>query len=166
MFNLDTPTDRLSDAVFRYGRALTRDLRPTRFILRDEGWAVSTFYDDLADLLLQTTDEDRIQQLTTCFWTCPTQQAYPIDYRLKGDSGGQVFLYGVPNRDKARLDHDHPVLLSPKPPTTSIRFWSSGNQVRNSQNGPGETARMWEGTWSSSLDSSEDLRRKLERRIA
>ena len=48
--------------------------------------------------------------MITCFRTFPNAEAYPIDYRMEGKSGGQVFLYGVPNRDKARLTT---IILSP-----------------------------------------------------
>ena len=33
----------------------------------------------------------------------PNADAYPVDYRIEGKSGIPLFLYGVPNRDKARL---------------------------------------------------------------
>ena len=59
VFYLDTPTDRLSDAVFRYGRALTRIYDLT---LHSRSRSVSTFYDDLADLIFQTADEEQIQR--------------------------------------------------------------------------------------------------------
>ena len=91
--------DRLSDALFRYGRALTWIYDLT---LHSRSRATSTFYDDLADLLFQTADEDRIQR-DHRLPDLPNAEAYPIDYRMEGKSGGQVFLYGVPNRDKARL---------------------------------------------------------------
>ena len=33
----------------------------------------------------------------------PNADAYPVDYRIEGKSGIPLFLYGVPNRDEARL---------------------------------------------------------------
>ena len=99
VFQLDAPIDRLSDALFRYGRALTRICDLT---LHSRSRATSTFYDDLADLLFQAAGEDRIQR-DHLLPDLPNAEAYPIDYRMEGKSGGQVFLYGVPNRDKARL---------------------------------------------------------------
>ena len=59
VFHLDAPIDRLSDALFRYGRALTRIYDLT---LHSRSWATSTFYDDLADLLSRRPDEERIQR--------------------------------------------------------------------------------------------------------
>ena len=159
-FYLDTRTDRLSDAVFRYGRALTRIYDLT---LHSRSRAVSTFYDDLADLLLQTTDEDRIQR-DHLLPDLPNSEAYPIDYRLKGDSGGQVFLYGVPNRDKARLttiilSYFHRNHLD----FDSILVFSNQSEIPRM-----DLARLSDvgGDMVSSLASSDDFRRKLERRIA
>ena len=92
VFHLAAPIDRLSDALFRYGRALTRIYDLT---LHSRSRATSTFYDDLADLLFQTADEERIQR-DHLLPDLPNAEAYPIDYRMEGKSGAQVFLYGVP----------------------------------------------------------------------
>ena len=159
VFYLDTPTDRLSDALFRYGRALTRIYDLT---LHSRSRAASTFYDDLADLLLQTTDEERIQR-DHLLPNLPNPAAYPIDYRLEGKGGGQVFLYGVPNRDKARLttiilSHFHRNHLD----FDSILVFSDQAEIPRM-----DLARLSDvgGDMVSSLASTEDLRRKLERRM-
>ena len=160
VFYLDTPTDRLSDALFRYGRALTRIYDLT---LHSRSRAASTFYDDLADLLLQTADEERMQR-DHLLPDLPNADAYPIDYRLEGKNGGQVFLYGVPNRDKARLttiilSHFHRIHLD----FDSILVFSDQAEIPRL-----DLARLSDvgGDMVSSLASSEDLRRKLERRMA
>ena len=77
----------------RYGRALTRIYDLT---LHSRSRATLTFYDDLADLLFQTADEERIQR-DHLLPDLSNAEAYPIDYRMEGKSGGQVFLYRVPN---------------------------------------------------------------------
>ena len=160
VFYLDTPVDRLSDALFRYGRALTRIYDLT---LHSRSRAVSTFYEDLADLVLQTADEDQIQR-DHVLPDIPNSEAYPIDYRLQGKSGGHVFLYGVPNRDKARLttiilSHFHRIHLD----FDSILVFSDQAEIPRM-----DLARLSDvgGDMVSSLASSEDLRRKMERRIA
>ena len=159
VFYLDTPTDRLSDALFRYGRALTRIYDLT---LHSRSRAASTFYDDLADLLLQTADEERLQR-DHLLPNLPNPEAYPIDYRMEGKGGGQVFLYGVPNRDKARLatiilSHFHRMHLD----FDSILVFSDQAEIPRM-----DLARLSDvgGDMVSSLASSEDLRRKLERRM-
>ena len=160
VFYLDTPADRLSDALFRYGRALTRIYNLT---LHSKSRAASTFYDDLADLIFQTADEKRIQR-DHLLPDIPNSEAYPIDYRFEGKSGGQVFLYGVPNRDKARLitailAHFHRLQLD----FDSILVFSDQAEIPRL-----DLARLSDvgGDMVSSLASSDDLRRKLERRIA
>ena len=160
VFHLDAPIDRLSDALFRYGRALTRIYDLT---LHSRSRAISTFYDDLADLLFQTADEERIQR-DHLLPDLPNAEAYPIDYRMEGKSGGQVFLYGVPNRDKARLttiilSHFHRNHLD----FDSILVFSDQAEIPRL-----DLARLSDvgGDMVSSLASGEDFRRKLERRIA
>ena len=160
IFYLDTPTDRLSCALFRYGRALTRIYDLT---LHSRSRAVTTFYDDLADLILQTAGEEQIKR-DHLLPDIPNSEAYPIDYRFEGKSGGQVFLYGIPNRDKARLttiilSHFHRIHLD----FDSILVFSDQAEIPRM-----DLARLSDvgGDQVSSLASSEDLRRKMERRIA
>ena len=160
VFYVDAPTDRLSTALFRYGRALTRIYDLT---LHSRSRTVSTFYDDLADLILQTADEEQVQR-DHLLPDIPNSEAYPIDYRLVGRGGGQVFLYGIPNRDKARLttiilSHFHRIRLD----FDSILVFSDQAEIPRM-----DLARLSDvgGDMVSSLASSEDLRRKMERRIA
>ena len=135
VFHLDASTDRLSDAVFRFGRALTRVYDLT---LHSRSRTASAFYSDLADLILQIADEARVQR-DHLLPNVPNAQAYPVDYRMEGKNGSQVFLYGVPNRVKARLttimlSHFHRHHLdfdSIRCPTwtgrsgVGVRFWST-----------------------------------------
>ena len=160
VFQLDAPIDGLSAALFRYGRALARIYDLT---LHSRSRVASTFYEDLADLILQTAEEDRIQR-DHLLPDIQNSEAYPIDYRLEGRSGGQVFLYGVPNRDKARLttiilSHFHRIHLD----FDSILVFSDQAEIPRM-----DLARLSDvgGDMVSSLASGEDLRRKLERRIA
>ena len=160
VFYLDTPTDCLSDALFRYGRALTRIYDLT---LHSRSRTASTFYEDLADLIMQTADEEQIQR-DHLLSNIPNSEAYPIDYRFQGKNGGQVFLYGVPNRDKARLttiilSHFHRIQLD----FDSILVFSDQSEIPRL-----DLARLSDvgGDMISSLASSEDLRRKMERRIS
>jgi len=158
-FQLDTPTDQLSGALFRYGRVLTRIYDLT---LHSRHRSTSTFYDDLADLIIQTADEERVQRDHQIAGSS-NAEAYPIDYRVEGRNGGQVFLYGVPNRDKARLTtiilaHFHRLHLD----FDSILVFSDLTDIPHM-----DLARLSDvgGDMVSSLASSDDLRRKLNRRI-
>ena len=83
---------------------------------------------------------------------------------MEGKRGGQVFLYGVPNRDKARLttiilSRFHQLQLD----FDSILVFSDQAAIPRL-----DLARLSDvgGDMVSSLASSDDFRRKLERRIA
>ena len=160
VFYLDAPVEGLCAALFRYGRALTRIYDLT---LLSRSRSASTFYDDLADMIVQTAGEGRLQR-DYVLPELPNSEAYPVDYRLEGKSGGQLFLYGVPNRDKARLttiilSHFHRMHLE----FESILVFSDQAEIPRL-----DLARLSDvgGDMVSSLASAEDFRRKLERRIA
>ena len=59
VFSVDTSVDRLPEAIFRFGQALTRVYDLTLLSRSNVG---STFYDDLADCLSALVDEARMQR--------------------------------------------------------------------------------------------------------
>ena len=94
----------------------------------------------------------------------PNAQAYPVDYRIEGKSGVPVFLYGVPNRDKARLTtimlshfHRHALRFE------SILVFEDQGAISRT-----DLARLSDvgGDMISSLASHEDFNRKLLQRVA
>ena len=94
----------------------------------------------------------------------PNAEAYPVDYRIEGSSGTPLFVYGVPNRDKARLTtimlgyfHRHRLDFE-----SIIVFENQADIPRI------DLARLSDvgGDMISSLESTEDLNRKLLRRVA
>lgn len=100
VFYLDTPIPRLSEAVFQFGQVLTRvhDLG-----LLSRSSVLSSFYEDLGVALREAVaDDERVEPDYT-----PTGlgngSAYSVDFRIRCESGRPLFLYGIPNRDKARL---------------------------------------------------------------
>ena len=97
-FYADTLADRLPEAIFGFGQALTRIYDLTFMSRSNVG---STFYDDLADSLMSLVDNSKIERDYQP--NVPNAEAYPVDYRIDGKSGAPLFVYGVPNRDKARL---------------------------------------------------------------
>ena len=158
-FFLDTPADRLPDALFQLGQTLTRIYDLTLLSRSSVG---STFYGDLATLLGNLVDESRIQRDYEP--DVPNGRAYPVDYRIKGRDSSSLFLYGVPNRDKARLttimlSHFHRHDLS----FESIIVFENQTEIPRM-----DLARLSDvgGEMISSLDSSDDFSRKLLRRVA
>ena len=159
-FCLDTPIDRLPEAIFRFGQALTRVYDLT-FLARSH--VQSTFYDDLADLLAGLVDEDKIQHDYRPE-AVPNPEAYYVDYRIEGQSDTPLFLYGVPNRDKARLTtimlshfHRHELKFE------SLLVFEDQAEIPRL-----DLARLSDvgGEMISSLESSGDLNRKLLQRMA
>ena len=96
---VETSIDGASDAIFRLGQAFTRiyDLASV------SSPRASSFDRELYDEINQiVVDENRI---TENYIVPDLLEAsnYPVDYRINGGAGAPLFLYGVVNRDKARL---------------------------------------------------------------
>lgn len=97
-FFIDTPTQDLGYNLLRFGQGLTR-IHDLTFLnrLRVE----STFYEDLREKLNSYIDPENIEEQYTVEGVANAGD-YPVDYYIKG--GRQpLYLFGVPNRDKARL---------------------------------------------------------------
>ncbi len=159
VFSLETSAERLPDALFRFGQALTRIYDLTLLSRSNVG---STFYDDLADYLTSVIDESKLER--DHLPAVPNAEAYPVDYRIEGRDEVPLFLYGVPNRDKARLTtimlaHFHRHQLDFE---SIIVFENQADIPRV------DLARLSDvgGDMISSLESANDLNRKLLRRVA
>ncbi len=156
---IDSAPDRLPETLFVFGQALTRVYDLTLLSRFNAG---STFYDDLADLLFRYVDEARIERDFQP--DVPNADAYPVDYRIDGKNEVPLFLYGVPNRDKARLTtimlahlHRHDLRFE------SILVFEDQTALPRT-----DLARLSDvgGDMISSLASHEDLNRKLLQRVA
>lgn len=158
-FSAITSVERLPEAIFSFGQALTRIFDLTLLSRSNVG---STFYDDLADSLTSLVDESKIERDYRP--NVPNAEAYPVDYRIEGKGGTPLFVYGVPNRDKARLTtimlgyfHRHQIVFE------SVIVFENQTEIPRV-----DLARLSDvgGDMISSLESTEDLNRKLLRRVA
>lgn len=158
-FSFDTTPERLPEALFQFGQALTK-IYDLTFLSRSN--VGSTFYDDLADLLLRSVDESKIERDYQP--DVPNAQVYPVDYRIEGKGEMPLFLYGVPNRDKARLTtivlsyfHRHELKFE------SILVFENQAEIPRV-----DLARLSDvgGDMISSLESHEDFSRKILSRVA
>ena len=158
-FCFDTAPERLPDAIFTFGQALTRVYSLTLLSRSNVG---STFYDDLADVLVSYVGETHIERDFRP--DVPNAHAYPVDYRIEGKSDVPLFLFGVPNRDKARLTtivlshfHRHELRFE------SILVFEDQAEIPRI-----DLARLSDvgGEMISSLASHDDLHRKLLQRVA
>lgn len=158
-FQLDASFERLPEAIFRFGQALTR-IYDLTFLSRSRGRP--TFYEDLAEFLKGLIDEDKIQ---TDYLPegLPNPEAYPVDFRIEGRYDRPLFLYGVPNRDKARLTT---IILSYFH-RQSLKFDSILVFADQAEIPRLDLARLSDvgGEMVSSLESTGDLERKLLSRV-
>ena len=159
VLSLETSAERLPEAIFGFGQALTRIYDLTLLSRTNVGF---TFYDDLANYLTSRIDEAKMERDYQP--EVPNAEAYPVDFRIEGSSDVPLFLYGVPNRDKARL-------------TTIMLAYFHRQQLNFEsiivfENQAGipraDLARLSDvgGDMISSLESTNDLNRKLLRRVA
>ena len=158
-FCMDTTPEQLPTALFQLGQALTR-IYDLTFLSRSN--VGSTFYDDLAECLGNLVDESKMERDFRP--DVPNPNAYTVDYRIAGRDDLPLFLYGVPNRDKARLTtimllhlHRHRLAFE------SIIVFENQMEIPRM-----DLARLTDvgGEMISSLDAHEDFSRKLLRRVA
>jgi len=159
-FYVDAQTDTLAPAVFRLGQALTK-INDLTFLNRYR--TESTFYEDLRSSLFKLVPEDKIMQ-DYIEPTIKHASDYPIDYRVRMKNDGSLFIFGISNRDKARLvtivlerllrahvDFDSLLIFQDQtalPKADIARLSNAGGEM------------------IASLDAQEDFSRKLLRRVA
>lgn len=96
-----TEPEGLPEAIFRFGQALTRVYDLTLPSRVSKPNAASTFYTDLAELVFRCVDRGIVKPDFRP--KVPHAESYHVDYRVDGSNERPLFLYGVPNQDKARL---------------------------------------------------------------
>ena len=156
---LDTSAEKLPEAIFNFGQALTRIYDLTLLSRSNVG---STFYDDLEDLLFSVVDESKV---TKDFHpNVANADSYSVDYKIDKLEHVPLFLYGIPNRDKARLttimlSHFHRNQLN----FESILVFENQEEIPRT-----DLARLSDvgGEMVSSLASREDFSRKLTQNAA
>jgi hypothetical protein len=155
---IDTPLENLGFNIFRLGQALTK-VNDLTFLNRFR--AESTFYDDLRDQLLHIVGEDNI---TPDFFLESLENAhdYPIDYKVDG-LYAPLFIFGIPNRDKARLTTIIlERLLRSKTDFDSLIIFADQGAIPKQ-----DLARLSNagGEMIASLDAQTDIARKIRRKI-
>lgn len=156
---LDISPTELGSAIFRFSQTLT-SINDLTFLNRAR--AESTFYEDLAELLSQVVDPDKVQK----DYIYPEMQNaadYPVDYRIDGKID-PLFVFGIPNRDKARLATIVlERLLRAEAIFDSVLIFADQSSIPRP-----DLARLSNagGEMIASLDARDDLRRKVARRAA
>lgn len=156
---LDTNLDTLGPNVLQFGQVLTR-LYDLTFLNRAR--VSSTFYEALKELLYQLVEPEKITP-DYVVPDRPNAQDYVVDYRIEGKPV-QVFLFGVANRDKARLATiilEH--WLRSGVDFESLLIFADQQEIPRP-----DLARLSNagGEMVASLDAVDDFRRKLQKRVA
>lgn len=159
-FFIDTYIDNLGFNIFRLGQALTK-INDLTFLNRAR--AESTFYEDLKEQLTKVIAEDKIQS-DYYYNDMENAMDYPIDYRIEGKHSTPLFVFGIPNRDKARLTTIIlERLLRANADFESILIFSDQKLIPRA-----DLARLSNagGEMISSLDAGTDFSRKLLKKAA
>ena len=160
VFKVETSPENIVEALFSFGQALTK-IYDLTFLSRDR--IATTFYEDLKSLLFGIVDEGRIAEDYIPV-DVPHANNYPVDYQLEGRDGSPLFIYGIPNRDKARLTT---IMLSHfllhKLSFESIIVFMNQQEIPRL-----DVARLTNvaGTAVASLEAEHDFRRKIEKLAA
>ncbi|HDQ15793.1 MAG TPA: DUF1828 domain-containing protein, partial [Bacteroidetes bacterium] len=157
-FYLETPAHKITANIFRMGQALTK-LNDLTFLNRAR--TESTFYDDLHEQLGRLISEEKVHK-DYYYEDIENPQDYPIDYRIEGKYS-PLFLFGIPNRDKARLTTIIlERLLRANADFESLLIFSDQQSIPKA-----DLARLSNagGEMIASLDAESDFARKLSRRV-
>lgn len=156
---IDTPAESLGFNIFRIGQAITK-ITDLTFLNRHR--AESTFYEDLNEQLSRIVPEDKIVK-DYYYTNMDSYTDYPIDFKIQG-SHAPLFLFGIPNRDKARLTTiTLERLLRVKADFDSILIFSDQKNIPYN-----DLARLSNagGEMISSLDAEGDFSRKILRKVS
>ncbi|TVQ13701.1 MAG: DUF1828 domain-containing protein [Balneolaceae bacterium] len=158
-FYVDTTIEALVLNIFRLSQGLTK-VNDLTFLNRAR--AESTFYEDLKEQLLNIVGEDKIIE-DYYYEDMENSTDYPIDYKIDGKYA-PLFLFGIPNRDKARLTTIIlERLLRAKADFDSLLIFSDQGTIPKQ-----DLARLSNagGEMIASLDAEADFSRKLTRRVS
>lgn len=157
-FFIDSPVQDLGYNLLRFGQGLTR-IHDLTFLnrLRVE----STFYEDLREKLGSYIDPENIEEQYTVEGVANARD-YPVDYYIKG--GRQpLYLFGVPNRDKALLA----TIVLQHLNASGINFDSMVVFQNMADISPRDLSRLTNAAndMIDSLDATPDFERKLLRKV-
>ena len=159
-FFIDATVDGLPEATFKLGQALTR-IYDLTFLNRSR--VASTFYDDLKEAISRIVPEEEVAQEYR-IPELPDADDYPVDFKVSSKSGADLFLFGVPNKDKVRLTtiflHHY---LQHGIGFDSLLVFEDQREIPRA-----DLARLSNvgGEMIASLNAQDDFKRKLERKWA
>jgi len=159
-FWLECAPAELATSSFRLGQAITR-IYDLTFLNRSR--VASTFYEDLQEQILSLVSAEKVHK-DFSVPGIPGAENYPVDFCLNGRNNLPVFVFGIPNRDKARLAtiflqyfHQHHIEFD------SLLIFADQQEIPRA-----DLARLSNvgGEMIASLNAEDDFRRKLLRKVA
>lgn len=157
-FFLDATAEDLGASVLRIGQALTR-VHDLTFLNRLQ--VESTFYEDLREKLQAVVGAERLTEGYVVPGVANARD-YPVDYFVSGGTS-PLYLFGVPNRDKARLATiilQH-LVRAGQDFDSMVVFQNAADLPR------ADLGRLMNAAndMIDSLDATDDFERKLLRRV-
>jgi hypothetical protein len=156
---MESTADQLGRAVMQFGQALTK-VSDLSFLTRIN--VENSFYEDLAAKLGEIVGADNVER-DYLVPSLPQAENYPVDYLIKG-TRRPLYVFGIPNRDKARLAT---IILQHL--IQRHEDFDSAVVFRNADELPrSDVSRLMNAAndMVSSLDAGNDLERKIRRRTA
>lgn len=158
-FFIESASEDLARNLFRFGQAITK-IHDLTFLNRAR--VESTFYEDLWESMRRVVGVEKIAK-DYIYPDMPNAQDYPVDYRVEGKVE-PLFVFGIPNKDKARLATivlEHLLRVNAK--FSSLLVFANQADVPRP-----DLARLSNvgGEMVSSLDAQDDLRRKVLKKVA
>jgi len=157
-FYLESTIEEIHNNLFKLGQAITKIYDLTYL---NRARVENTFYEDLQERVFNIVDPEKITQ-NYVYSAMENADDYPIDYMITGKRE-PLFLFGIGNRDKARLTT---IILE-----RLIRHQANFESLivfQDFDSIPKNDAKRLmnvAGEMISSLDAKDDLSRKILKRV-
>lgn len=158
-FYLDSTLEDIPGNILKLGQGITK-IQDLTFLNRAR--VESTFYEDFEERLYHIVDSDKVIR-DYIYSKMENADDYPIDYMIAGREV-PLFLFGIGNRDKARLTTIIlERLIRHKATFESLIVFQDFDSIPKT-----DAKRLMNvaGEMISSLDAKEDLSRKILKRVA
>tara|TARA_R110002020_G_scaffold362277_1_gene574653 strand:+ start:1447 stop:2235 length:789 start_codon:yes stop_codon:yes gene_type:complete len=158
-FYLNSTLKDIPENILKLGQGITK-IQDLTFLNRAR--VESTFYEDLEERLYHIVDAEKVVQ-DYVYSNMENADDYPIDYMIPGKEE-PLFLFGIGNRDKARLTTIVlERLIRHKASFESLIIFQDFDSIPKN-----DAKRLMNvaGEMISSLDAKEDLSRKILKRVA
>ncbi len=158
-FYIESTLSEVPSNVFKLGQGITK-IYDLTFLNRAR--VENTFYEDLEERIYNIVDSDKITK-DYVYSKMENASDYPIDYMIQG-KGLPLFLFGVANKDKARLI----TIVLERLNRFNVEFESLiiFQDYDNIPKNDGKRLMNIAGEMISSLDADKDLQRKILKRVA